>query len=382
MQPRNRGRRRRLDRVGDGDQPGELAVDGDEDGGGALAAQPLRLPFEGIGGDRQVMQESGVADVNTLALDHAQRPLAGRRIEAHHPRRGDAARLRGRNDRLRQRMLAGLLDAGREFQHRRLVLAVRRHDRGDRRLALGQRAGLVDHQRIDPLHSLQRRGVLDEHAGAGAASDADHDRHRRGEAQRAGAGNDQHADGGDQREGEARLRSPRRPGGESQQRREDHQRHEPAGDLVGEALDRRAAALGVGDHLHDAGSSVSRPTFSAVITSAPERLMVPPISVSPSLLPTGMDSPVTIDSSSDERPSTTDAVHRHLLAGAHAQPVADDDGVERDLLFRCRLPLTRRAVLGARSSSARMAPEVCSRARSSSTWPSSTSTVMTAAASK
>ena len=42
----------------------------------------------------------------------------------------------------------------------------------------------------------------------------------------------------------------------------------------------------------------------------------------------------------------------------------------------------RRAVLGARSSSARMAPDVCSRARSSSTCPSSTSTVMTAAASK
>ena len=38
--------------------------------------------------------------------------------------------------------------------------------------------------------------------------------------------------------------------------------------------------------------------------------------------------------------------------------------------------------LGARSSRALMAPEVCSRARNSSTCPSSTSTVITAAASK
>ena len=42
----------------------------------------------------------------------------------------------------------------------------------------------------------------------------------------------------------------------------------------------------------------------------------------------------------------------------------------------------RRAVFGASPSSARIAPEVRSRARNSSTCPSSTSTVMTAAASK
>jgi len=44
--------------------------------------------------------------------------------------------------------------------------------------------------------------------------------------------------------------------------------------------------------------------------------------------------------------------------------------------------LTRRAVLGASCNSALIAPEVAARARSSSTWPSSTSTVMTAADSK
>ena len=52
----------------------------------------------------------------------------------------------------------------------------------------------------------------------------------------------------------------------------------------------------------------------------------------PASLVTGIDSPVTIDSSSDERPSTSDAVDRDLLAGPHPQPVADRDGVERDFL--------------------------------------------------
>ena len=85
---------------------------------------------------------------------------------------------------------------------------------GDGRVAHGQRAGLVDHQRVDLLQPLQRLGVADQDAGGGAAADADHDRHRRGQAQRAGAGDDQHRDGGQQGEGEARLGPPDEPGGE------------------------------------------------------------------------------------------------------------------------------------------------------------------------
>jgi hypothetical protein len=42
----------------------------------------------------------------------------------------------------------------------------------------------------------------------------------------------------------------------------------------------------------------------------------------------------------------------------------------------------RRAVRGARPSSARIAPEVCDLARSSRSWPISVSETMTAAASK
>ncbi len=73
------------------------------------------------------------------------------------------------------------------------------------RAAEGQGAGLVDHQRVDPLQPLQCLGVADEHALLCAPSDPHHDRHRRCEPQRAGAGDDQHRDGGDQREGEPRF---------------------------------------------------------------------------------------------------------------------------------------------------------------------------------
>ena len=50
------------------------------------------------------------------------------------------------------------------------------------RFAFGQRARLVDNERIDLFHELQRFGVLDQYAFPGAAPDAHGDRHRRGEA--------------------------------------------------------------------------------------------------------------------------------------------------------------------------------------------------------
>jgi len=94
---------------------------------------------------------------------------------------------------------------------------------------------------------------FDEDAELGAAADADHDRHRCGEAEGAGAGDDEDGDGVDDRVGEARLGADEEP---KRKREEGDHRDggdEPAGDAVGEALDGRAGALGVGDELDDAG---------------------------------------------------------------------------------------------------------------------------------
>ena len=128
-------------------------------------------------------------------------------------------------------------------------------------------------------------------------------------------------------------------------------------------------------------SMVSRPTFSARMTRPPVVLIVPPITLAPRSLVTGIDSPVTIDSSSDERPSITSPSTGTFSPGRtrSRSPTAT---ASSETSSSVPSSLRRRAVFGARSSRARIAPEVCSRARSSSTWPRSTSTVITAAASK
>ena len=126
---------------------------------------------------------------------------------------------------------------------------------------------------------------------------------------------------------------------------------------------------------------VSRPTFRASITSAPDWFMVPPMADAPAALVTGIDSPVTIDSSTALRPSSTSPSTGTFSPGRtrRRSPTCTLSSGTSSSMPSSRMI---RAVLGARSSSARMAPLVLSRARSSNTCPSSTSTVMTAAASK
>jgi hypothetical protein len=165
-----------------------------------------------------------------------------------------------------------------------------------------QRSGLVDDERIDLLQSLERLGALDEHAGLGAATDADHDRHRRRQPERAGAGDDQHGDGRHQSEREPGLRPVDAPGDKCRERDRDHRGHEPARHLVRQALDRRARPLRRRDHLHDLGQHGVAADLSARMTAA-DWFIVPPITLSPTLLVTGIDSPVTMDSSIALRPS-------------------------------------------------------------------------------
>ena len=153
-----------LHRIGDGDDARGLAVDGDEDRGRALAAEPLGLLLKRLRRDVQLAQKPRVAEDDAAALHHADRALAARRIEAAHRQKLDLA-LGGRfDDGLAERMLAAALDAGREPQHFGFIEAIGRLDRDDLRLAFGQGAGLVEDERVDRLHALQRLGVLDQHA--------------------------------------------------------------------------------------------------------------------------------------------------------------------------------------------------------------------------
>ena len=164
---------------------------------------------------------------------------------------------------------------------------------------------------------------------------------------------------------------------------DDDHRHEPRRHDVGQPLNRRARSLRLADHAHDLREQrVGADALGVASRTVPVPFTVPPVTGRPAAFSTGIGSPVIIDSSTLRRAIEDDAVDRHPLAGAHSQAIADRD--MRRAARRRSVPSgsMRRAVFGASPSRLRIAAPVRLRARSSSTWPSSTSTTMTAAGSK
>ena len=162
-----------------------------------------------------------------------------------------------------------------------------------------------------------------------------------------------------------------------------HRGNEIAGDTVRQSLNRRAAALRFARPCARSAPAAFRCRRAPrCMTKLPVPLTVPPVTLLPFVFSTGIGSPVIIDSSTRGRAFEHDAVDRNFFAGPHAQAVADSARDPAGRLLRCRRRACSRAVFGARPSNALIALPVWLRARSSSTWPSSTSTVITAAASK
>ena len=105
--------------------------------------------------------------------------------------------------------------------------------------------------------------------------------------------------------------------------------------------------------------------------------------MSPGPFSTGIGSPVSIDSSTLERPSSTTPSTGTFSPGRTRSRSPTCTCVERDVLLVAAVVRGCAArSCGARRSSALIAAEVGERARSSSIWPSSVSDTMTAAASK
>ena len=134
----------------------------------------------------------------------------------------------------------------------------------------------------DLLQSFQRFGGLDEHAERGALADADLDRHRRGQPERAWAGDDEHGDRRDQPVGEGRRQGPRSP-------RRRRRAARPRSPRERNRAETRSAMRWIGARLRCASatmatmraSTVSAPIFSARMISAPVPLTVPPTSAAP-----------------------------------------------------------------------------------------------------
>jgi hypothetical protein len=132
-------------------------------------------------------------------------------------------------------------------------------------------------------------------------------------------------------EGEPGLGTVNRPDGECGDRDQDDSRHEPARDLIGQALDRRAGALRLRDHLYDLGQhGVAADLFRAhdeaagAIERAGDYLAAHFLADRHGFA--GHHRFVQRRSAFDNL-----AVHRHLLARPDAEPVADLQS--RDLDF-------------------------------------------------
>ena len=127
-------------------------------------------------------------------------------------------------------------------------------------------------------------------------------------------------------------------------------------------------------------STVSLPTFVARYRSEPPPLMVAPVTSLPSVLATGMASPVIIDSSTVEVPDMTMPSTGSCSPGRMAMMSPTRTS---SMAMLVSLPSrTTRAVFGCRPANARMASPVPLRARASSSWPTSISVTTTPTASK
>ena len=116
----------RLDRIGDGDQPGKLAADGEEHH--RLAVPPHRFGArrKRRGIDAGALHQALIAEQHLLPLDSAPHALAGDGGKALGLGGLDAARFGAAQDRFGKRMLAAGLDRGGEFEHIVLAEAWRR----------------------------------------------------------------------------------------------------------------------------------------------------------------------------------------------------------------------------------------------------------------
>src|SRR6202047_500474 len=150
-------------------------------------------------------------------------------------------------------MLAAALEGRRHAPELKIARARGGRDGCDAGAAFGERASLVDDERVDFFKNFERLGVSYEDSGERAAAGADHDRHRRGEAQWAGTRDDQYGDSVKRRVRHFRRGPNGGPDCERGERDEHDCRNEERGNTVGEFLDGRTASLRLAYHTHDLG---------------------------------------------------------------------------------------------------------------------------------
>ena len=242
------------DGVGQGEEAPGLAVPPDEHDGAArlLRARrpppPIRAP---------AAMKTSVADDHGDAVDLGPHPVTGDGLERRGGGDVEPSAAGAGHDRPADGVLGADLGRRRPGQHLVAVHTLPGDHVGERHLPHREGARLVEHDGVDALGPLEDLAPLDEHAQAGAPAGADHDRHRRGQAEGARAGDDEHGDGGE--EAVDRTIGRERPGQERDRGHGQDDGHEHARHPVGQPLHRRLRPLGLGHQARRSGPGRCRP---------------------------------------------------------------------------------------------------------------------------
>ncbi len=225
----------------------------------------------------------------------------------------------------RQRVFARLLQGGSEAQLLVVATPARQH-----RLALSERAGFVEDQRLDGVGLLQGIHIFDQNAVARRDAGASDDGRRCGQPQRTGAGDHQHRHRRQQRLSEVVADGV--PHQQGEQGDGHHHRHEHGGDLVNQLLQRGLAHLGAlhqCDDLAEAGVLPHGSGFNfqhaGAVDGTAQHLVALAARHRQALA--GEDRLVQLAGAAHDF-----AIHRHPFAHQHPQPITAQHLVDGDAL--------------------------------------------------
>ena len=211
--------------------------------------------------DAQVLQESCVPKRCRLSIDDSHHSLAGQRAELLCGGQDELALRRGGQDRGRQRVLAAALESGRDPQDLVLLMDGCGDDARQSGLTFGKRAGLVEGQCVGAPERFDGLGIPEQDSDRSAFPCGDHDRDWGRKPECARAGNDEDRDRVYDRVGHPWLGPGQCPDEEGPDRNKNNRGNEPRRNPVRLALNRRATALSLGDHLHDARKKCLAPNL-------------------------------------------------------------------------------------------------------------------------
>src|SRR5229473_2902170 len=230
-------------------QPGGAAVNRNIHRCLALCGETLPVLLQGIDRNPAVTHQFGVAEQNVVPIDPAAYPMSGNSGKTLGVGQLQAARARTLDYRLAEGMLRPALQRGREAQD---LLVTRRHDDiRQRGFTFGNRARLVENNRVEFLRRLQGIAGTDQNPVFSPLADADRERCRGREAECAWAGNNERGHEHDGRINGSRFWSKIVPGNERKNREDHDGRHEVGRDRIDDALDRSFRPLRILDHADD-----------------------------------------------------------------------------------------------------------------------------------